>query len=134
MKLNPDCVRDLLLGIERIVKTGRVTYFFSSYEDIQEELSLSAYSTEEIEYHLQQCDLNGLLVSAKFGGDGNFRVRDISPKAHELLAKIRDPEIWNAAKDVAASIRDDSMSTICAAAEKVSSDRLNAYFSQPHNT
>lgn len=98
MKLNPDCIRDTLMALEGVSTTGGVTYTFASFEDFKGAASLEAYSADEIEYHLRQCDMCGFLVGARFGADGSFSVRDISPSAHEFLANIRSDTVYNAAK------------------------------------
>ncbi len=133
MRLNPDCIRDLLMGLEQLSDTGRVTYIFDNIAAVQKHLHLESYSTNEIEYHLRQCEMNGMLVGAKFGSDGCFAILDISPKAHEFLANIRDDKQWGAVKKGLSAIRNYSLSAIGAIAEGVTSSAINAYFSGQTN-
>lgn len=98
MKLNPDCVRDVLMALEGITD-GRTSYTFGSFEAFKENFSLAAYTADEVEYHLRQCDLNGFLVGARFGASGEFTVIDLSPRAHEFLANIRSETIYKATKE-----------------------------------
>ena len=98
MKLNPDCIRDTLMALEGVSTTGGVTYTFVSFEDFKDAVSLEAYSADEVEYHLRQCDMCGFLVGARFGADGGFSGRYITPSGHEFLANIRSDTVYNAAK------------------------------------
>lgn len=129
MVRNPDCIRDVLLSLEHLSVNGRETFTFESFEALRELLHLEAYSVDEIEYHLRQCDMDGMLVGAKFGCHGDFYVRDISPKAHEFLANIRDEQQWGKVKSILSSIRSYSLSAIGATAEGVTSAAISAHFS-----
>lgn len=133
MKLNPDCVRDVLLSLEQLSDNGRVTFTFESFDFLREQLHLESYSTDEIEYHLRQCAMNGMLIGARFGSDGWFSIVDISPKAHEFLANIRDDQQWGKVKKGLSAIRNYSLSAIGAIAEGVTSSAISAYFSGQTN-
>lgn len=98
MRLNPDCIRDVLMALEGITD-GRTSYTFGSFEGFNDYFGLTAYTADEVEYHLRQCGLNGFLVGAQFGADGGFTVIDISPRAHEFLADIRSETVYKAAKE-----------------------------------
>ncbi len=100
MKLNPDCTRDILLALEELIENGRVQFIFESFDDVRESLHLDKHSTEEIEYHLRQCDMSGLLVGSGFPCSGGFLITDISPKAHQFLANTRPKTIWEKVKAV----------------------------------
>ena len=56
MKLNPDCIRDILLEVEEKTDLSHVVEFTES-EPITGRLA--RYSRSEIVYHIKQCDLNG---------------------------------------------------------------------------
>lgn len=100
MRLNPDCIRDILLSLEQLIITGGMTFTFNDFEELREYLHLEAYTADEIEYHLRQCDMNGMLVGASFSLDGGFNIRDLSPHAHEFLANIRSKSTYNIVKDI----------------------------------
>jgi len=99
MRLNPNCIRDILLTLEDVLPPNVLSTFTAepgrtAYEGMREYPSLSSYSADEIEYHLHQCDESGLLTGARFGLDGWFEIRDLSPAGHEFLASIREPSVW----------------------------------------
>lgn len=125
MKLNPDCTRDILIALEQLVTTGRITYIFQNYDDVREELHLTAYETDEIEYHLRQCEMAGLLVGAKFGASGSFSVRDISPKAHEFLANIHSDTVYHTVKEKLSKIGIFSIKAIVDVASAVAADCIS---------
>ena len=56
MKLNPDCIRDILLEVEE--KTD-LSHFVEFTEAEPITGRLARYSSSEIVYHIKQCDLNG---------------------------------------------------------------------------
>ena len=98
MKLNPDCVRDILMTFEELCTDVDKTYIFSSFDEIPMKLpKLNKYPAEVLAYHIRQLDLSGMLFDAKFNRDG-FSFADITPRAHEFLANIRENKIWNGVK------------------------------------
>ncbi|RKJ52555.1 DUF2513 domain-containing protein [bacterium 1XD42-1] len=98
---------------------------FHNYNDVREELHLTAYGTDELEYHLRQCEMAGMLVSAKFGASGSFSVRDISPKAHEFLANIRSDSVYHAVKEKLSKIGIFSIKAIVDVASAVAADCIS---------
>ena len=129
MRLNPDCIRDILLSLENLPDNGRTSFSFENFDDVREHLHLNLYSADEIEYHLRQCSMNDMLVGEKFGCDGQFVITDISPKAHEFLANIRDERQWHTVKSTLSAIRSCSLSAISSIAEGVTASAISAYFS-----
>lgn len=77
MKLNPDCIRDILLAVEAICDTG---HYFDSRIDLDK--IHGSYSVEEIAYHARQCDMAGMFYKFKRGIDGGWEVVDLTPKGH----------------------------------------------------
>ena len=59
MKLNPDCIRDLLFSIEE-TSTSCSTITSTGLSKMDR---LKAYSTEEILYHLQQLHWGGYIIA-----------------------------------------------------------------------
>lgn len=60
MKLNPECLRDILLYVENtdFDETVSIPDLFNEFKDI--------YSENEIKYHIQQCKLNDFLQKSVF--------------------------------------------------------------------
>ncbi|WP_315074198.1 DUF2513 domain-containing protein [uncultured Clostridium sp.] len=107
MKLNPDCVRDILFTVEEHSTLDRGV----NYPD--EELEkLSDYSKDEILYHIKQCELSGLVTEVSWFLGGTCYISYLSPIGHEFLADIRSDTNWNKTKDVAKKVGSFSLSTL----------------------
>lgn len=99
MRLNPDCIRDILMECEERCTPYKNAVFrpqtvFSRGEN--------EYSWEETLYHLRQCELSGFFTRASRELSGAYRVIDITPKAHEFLENIRSDTVWKKTKETAA--------------------------------
>ena len=92
MKLNPDCVRGILLTIEE--KCDFSTSWYYSKNELESKY-LTKYSHEEIIYHIGQCDKSGLIDGvAYYDGGDSILIGDLSPYGHEFLANIRTETVW----------------------------------------
>ena len=103
MKLNPNCIRDILIAVEEHSDFHHQT----EYKEEAPFDSLSAYSHEEIIYHIKQCEESGLICDVHYYSGGTHTdIRDLSPKGHEFLSNIRNESVWNKpiSKCVGASI------------------------------
>lgn len=125
MKLNPDCVRDILMECEEKCTITKGIKFPCNQIFIRDG---RCYSSEETSYHLRQCELNGYFFRASKDLDRNFYVSDLSPKAHEFLANIRSNDNWEKTKKIASGIGSVSLSTLSSVASNVISAAVKAYF------
>lgn len=92
MKLNPDCLRGLLLTAEENC-TSSHSWIYSS--EAAQTLYLAEYDHEEILYHINQADKSGLILNVHYYDGGNtVIVSDLSPAGHEFLANIRNDSVW----------------------------------------
>lgn len=126
LKLNPDCTRDILLALEAFIENGRVQFTFESFNDVKEILHLDEYSADEIEYHLRQCDMSGLLVGSGFPCSGGFQIIDISPQAHQFLANTRPKTIWERAKAIGKKAGVMELNSLMAVAQSLASKAIEA--------
>ena len=124
MKLNPDCVRDILLECEEGCTPSQFVKFPESEEFIMEK---RVYSHEETLYHLRQCKLNGYFSNAWEDMMGNFTVQDLSPKAHEFLANTKDKTNWEKTKTTASKVGSMSLSVLSSIASAVVSGAIKAH-------
>lgn len=114
MKLNPDCVRDILLTVEEGCDIGRgVSIPGPNHSRLQ------SYNESEVLYHIRQCDLSGFLYQAKTDLLGMYTIRDLTPAGHEFLANIRKDTIWSGVKDVAGKVGATSLNAIVQIASNV---------------
>lgn len=93
MKLNLDCVRDILMDIEDM--TDGYKSILISEENYKILPNCRKYNYTELRYHLLQCQQNGYFINGSLTFDEDFSIVDLSPKAHDFIAKIRDNNIWS---------------------------------------
>lgn len=109
MKLNKECVRDVLLCIESNQKPGIFLQLNNFYQ------KLEAYSKEDIDYtllKLKEADyING---KPSYGNDRlvDFSVGSITWDGHQFLDTIRDPKIWSKAKSIGNKLEDISITLL----------------------
>lgn len=123
MKLNPDCIRDILLKCEELCAPGKICTF--PFEEFTK--NDNTYTAEETLYHLRQCDMNEYFSKSSEDLSGNFRVYDLSPKAHEFLADIRSESIWNKTKSVALEIGVSSLHGLSSIAAQIVAAIISKY-------
>ncbi len=112
MKLNLDCVRDILLTLEEITD-GVIQYDIS---ESNYKKYTSKYSYKEYAYHLRQCIDSGL-IKGKY--DANFvYFQDITPKAHNFLANVREDNLWSKFKENAPKFGCLSINTLISKASE----------------
>lgn len=110
MKLNPNCIRDILIAVEE--NTGYHTYL--DYPSEREQCpSLSTYEDEEIKYHIYQCYKSGLIeLRGKEDLSGNIEISDLTPAGHSFLANIRSDNVWNNVKMISTKVGSTSLSAL----------------------
>lgn len=127
MKLNPDCVRDVLLAVE----SADLDEYISP-KTLHD--SLPQYSEREIEYTCLILDEGGPIIATtmQLPGQEIAAVKSIvrlTYQGHELTAKIRDPERWPKLKKGLSAVRDYSISALSAVAEGAVSASVSAVVS-----
>ena len=118
MRLNPDCIRDVMLYLEDgLSYGGRISSF-----QISEDLS-DRYFPEDILYSVDQLSLRGWI--SRSGIDGAYAVRDILPEGHDFLESVRDPENYSVAKSRLLKIGAVTLGALKDVAIQVISDKLS---------
>lgn len=92
MKLNPDCIRGILLTVED--KCDFDTPWEYEKDNFESEF-LAEYTHKEILYHIKQADESRLIQNVHYyeGGD-DVLICDLTPAGHEFLANIRNDSVW----------------------------------------
>ena len=122
MKLNPDCIRDILLTVEeKSTYAGMVRLPDKKVE------RLKTYSEDEALYHLRQCDLSGYFYEADSDLPGLYLIRDLTPKGHEFVGKVRDPKNWMIVKRGISAVRGYSLDVIRSISEGVASAAISSF-------
>lgn len=126
MKLNPDCIRDLLLDIEAKSTFDNVVI----YSEEEDEPLFNKYRVDTIFYHIRQADYAGFFIGeVTYTLDLSAIIIDLSPEAHEFLANIRQDTNWNKTKSIASKVGSFSLNVLkdisIEVISKVISDQLN---------
>lgn len=117
MKLNPDCIRGILLTVEE--KCDFNTPWAYSRDTVKSEY-LAEFSHEEIVYHIKQSSVSGLIENVQYYDLGaSVLVGDLTPLGHEFLSNIRAKSLWNQVKSKAA---DASLSILMELAKRAATD------------
>lgn len=123
MKLNPDCIRDILLTVEE--HTGHSK--FMRYPDKIEYELLKPYPKDEVFYHINQCKLSGLLTKVDWTMNPDCLIYDISPSGHEFLANIRSNTNWSKTKEIASKVGSFSLDALAKIAVNVVTSLINKH-------
>lgn len=123
MKLNPDCIRDILLAVEDTSSYGKIISSFELYKS----KSLSNYSENEILYHVRQLAWSKMLEQTDFYLDNSFSISDLSPQGHEFLSNIRSDDNWNKTKEFSGKIGSLAISTLQSVASSIISISIQKY-------
>lgn len=125
MKLNPDCVRDILLSVEDTCDYNRTMHYHQN-TDVQR---LQKYSHDEIVYHIRQCKLSGLILGVQFYDSGaDVTISDLTPAGHKFLANVRKDTIWNNTKSIASQVGSKSLDALIQIASNVITELIKAQF------
>ena len=124
MRLNPDCIRDILLFIE---STTDSNIRYVNFETILN--ALSQYDEDTIHYHLYQIKNSELILNLHVSGGKPFLIGDLSPKGHEFLENIRSDSNWNKTKEIAGNIGSFSINNLSQIAIGVVTQLITQNFS-----
>jgi len=126
MKLNPDCIRDLLLDVEAKSTFDNVVI----YNEETDEPLFDKYGVDTVFYHIRQADYAGFFIGeVTYTFDLSAIIIDLSPEAHEFLANIRQDTNWNKTKSIASKVGSFSLNVLkdisVGVVSKVISDQFN---------
>ena len=125
MKLNPDCIRNVLMDIEE--NTTINTSW--KYDSLNSPKRLLDYDRFEIAYHARYCYEANLKKGFSIGGNSEtIYAMDLTPKGHEFLSNIRENKIWNGVKVIAGKIGSSSLDTLIQISSNVVTELIKAQF------
>ena len=142
MKLNPNCIRDLMLFFEEKTYVMNSNGSGGRFHSISPELfckmePLNKYGMDEILYHIIQLSESGYIVT-----DFNFNleapascfnlssIHYITPKGHEFIASIKEDTRWGKIQKVLGPLGAVSLSVIEAVASGVTGATINHLLGQ----
>ncbi|EPW71998.1 DUF2513 domain-containing protein [Streptococcus agalactiae] len=98
MRLDYDCIRDILLTVESLDRMDSSIYL----DDYKKYKLLETYSNDEIQYHsiklIQEEYVQGLKVSGSDVTNAIY-IDDLTWKGHELLNDIRSESVFKETKN-----------------------------------
>jgi len=111
MRLNPDCVRDILLYIE----DNEDSLFYADKPFLD-------YDFKVFAYHVKQCNGAGLLLGYKEFIDDSIYIEDLGILGHQFLAEMRDNKTWKKFLKTAGAI---ALSTVTGVVTAVIESEIN---------
>lgn len=126
MKLNPDCIRDILLAVEKVTDAN-TPFRYSRYKSAHQHLA--KYDHNEILYHMKQCNMDDMFDGFTLTDSGDLVIiRDLSPKGHKFLANVRQDNIWNNTKIIAGKVGSKSLEALVQISSNIITDLVKAQF------
>ena len=138
MRLNPDCIRAVLLCVESSANPdGSFLFRFSDptgFMDgptisdpsisINSRDELKGFTEDEVKYHIKQCSDARLITLRNAHITDICVVEDLTPDGHKFLAEIRDDTNWNKIKEKASQIGCLSLNVLSSVASTYISSML----------
>jgi len=139
MKLDIDCVRDLLLAVEENTGLHKFCYFIDEYLMNKSCAAIDAdpehlpeyqaalqerHSNSKILYHAKYCVKAGLIESTGSLDGYRITVTDLSVEGHELLNNIRSRDNWEKIKEIALAAGSTSIRILEQAAANLISSKI----------
>lgn len=126
MKLNHDCVRELLLYLEENLDNSNKIQF--------SEIKISNFDDATIIYTaIKLCEAG--YIAAKIERDvcGEIfgYISDISWDGHKFLDTIRDNQVWNSTKKILSKVSSSSISFVSNVASQVLTNLINQQMGLP---
>lgn len=134
MKLNPDCVRDVLLSVEKLHQIEQVEDGSVLDEPINLGMistNLPKYSKSDVFYTLKILGDGGLIDVDTQYADGGIvwycEVSGLTFAGHEFIQKIRDNKQWGTIKKCLDALRNYSIDAISAVAEGITKAGIQSF-------
>ena len=126
MQLDPDCLRDILLLVEKKSSFGGML----SYSDFMNSDLVNRYDTGKIFYHIKQAAMSNLITKVTWTKDSDFFFSDLTPEGHKFINDIRNEQNWKKTKSVAKSIGSFSIDTLKSIASGLVTAAINKLLGQ----
>ncbi|WP_308008916.1 DUF2513 domain-containing protein [uncultured Fusobacterium sp.] len=107
MKLNPDCIRDILLLTE---KETSYTHSLKISKFDSERTQLLQYNRDELFYHIEQCIMSDLIIVDK--PLYYYTIECLTPKGHSFIENIRKDTTWNKVKSISKQLGSSSLEAL----------------------
>ncbi|PFJ14750.1 hypothetical protein COD67_07030 [Bacillus cereus] len=121
MKLNHDCVRDLLLTVEESTTDEILSLYF-----LPQKQRLENYQVDDITYTIQRLKEAGYLNVIDIATSDGYSaiINSITWNGHQFLDNIRDKTVWKKTKEKASILGSVSLPILSELAKAYISDML----------
>jgi hypothetical protein len=120
MRLNHDCIRDILLFVEdNITETKCAISINSLLEHLNDK-----YDSDIVCYHVRQIHKAGFLDNVSYADDGPLLLFDLSWEGHNYVANIRDNNVWSKIKALTNGLASISLPILIDYAKTVAANHL----------
>lgn len=133
MELNIDCIRAVMLGVEKMQKVTVSPYKVVNSKKVDIKAlfdELPDQKPEDIIYSAIVLNDAGYIkadVKQTDSAIGNIYIHRITYKGHEFLEEIRDTKLWSKTKKVLTSMGSFGLSTISEIARRLISNLANEF-------
>lgn len=141
MRLDMDCVRDVLLCIEENTGLRKFCIFIDTGltasakfvgnatepHDYQQML-LTKYDNDKLIYHVHYCIEADLLQQTNTSTPYKICIADLTPKGHSFIENVRDNKVWTGVKGIAAKVGSKSLDAVIQIASNVITELIKAQF------
>ena len=136
MKLNADCMRDVMLKIEllqaiTVDEENNVSFEPLWIDDLYQ--TLPKHDKRDIFYALHNLDQAGYVSTNMINGDDSslgYVVNYITYEGHNFLDRIRDPKAWRYIKTAGSAIGNFSLSVINQIANGATTAFIDSYLKE----
>lgn len=120
MKLNHDCVRQVLLDMEENLTLKRTHFLNAIHPD-----TIEIYGIDNVIYSMVQLK-NAEYIEASFsvinGIDSVIYISKLTWKGHQFLDTVRDSKIWKKTKGILSRLESSPITFVSTVASSVLSD------------
>lgn len=102
MRLNPDCIRDILLIIDEIAVPNDYGCIEEiAPEEVVSKMDISKYKQNEIMYTISLLYEEGFLKKgSQYISDPKPYIADITPKGYQFIDSIKSEDSWKRVKSI----------------------------------
>ncbi len=125
MRLNLDCIRDILLFVEDGIDSKKV---YVTFEDLVS--TLDTYDRNTLYYHVNQISKHDFVDNVFYADNQPQLISDLTPGGHAFLANIRSNSVWNQVKSICLKLGVFSLSNVVQIASSVTADLITNHFTR----
>ena len=133
MKLDPNCIRKVLLFLEReqkMLSSGHIQRIVA--REMAENEAFQEYSIEDVLYTAEKLMEAGFITASHKWNtqtDHLLVITGITYQGHQFLETVRDNKVWGQTKKIAAKVGSFSVKTLASVAEGIVTGLINQHLS-----